>query len=270
MQHLRYSFLLLVAAFILPGCLQPNERDTAPTVQGQRIDEADELDLGSPSASIDPDESEEQQPVDTEQTKNPHTLDKAKWNATSLDRNDLDNWQIIRFGGEGKVFSKDGVLNLDLGSPMTGVKYTGKVEKLFGPELENYAITLKAKRVEGIDMFLGLTFPVGKKGHVSLILGGWAGAVTGISNLDGMNASENATTQYHAFKDNQWYDVKILLTEEKIECWLGDKKIVDEPRADYDSFTTHGSVTDTVPFGLFTYGTWGAYKDFKVWTPKKP
>ena len=178
---------------------------------------------------------------------------------------ELTNWEKIQFGGEGKIFVKDGELNLDLGSPMTGLKYTGDLTRLFGEDLENYAITLQARRMEGVDMFLGLTFPVGKDGHVSLVLGGWAGAITGISNLDGLNASENSTTQYHAFKDKQWYKVKVLLTKEKIECWLDDKKIVDEPRADYEKFTTHGAVIDTVPFGIFTYATWGAYKDVKVW-----
>jgi len=176
----------------------------------------------------------------------------------------LTDWKKINFGGEGRITYDNGVLNLDRGSPMTGLVYTGDPKKVFGESLEDYTITLKAKRVEGIDIFLGLTFPVGTDGHVSLVLGGWAGAISGISNLDGANASENATTKYHAFKENQWYDVKIRLTD-KIECWLDDKKIVDEPRADYTEFTTHGSVVDTVPFGLFTYSTWGAYKDLKVW-----
>lgn len=177
---------------------------------------------------------------------------------------ELTEWKEVKFGGEGRITYEDGVLNLDMGSPMTGLVYTGDPEKVFGESLENYTITLKAKRVEGIDIFLGLTFPVGTDGHVSLVLGGWAGAISGISNLDGANASENATTKYHAFEDNTWYDVKIRVTD-KIECWLDGKKIVDEPRADYTRFTTHGSVVDTVPFGLFTYSTWGAYKDLKVW-----
>jgi hypothetical protein len=113
-----------------------------------------------------------------------------------------------------------------------------------------------------------VTFPVGKEGHVSLVLGGWAGAITGISNLDGLNASENATTQYHAFEDKQWFDVKILVTEEKIQCWLDSKQLVDVKRVDYKKYDTHGAVADTKPFGMFSYGTWGKVRDMKVWKLK--
>lgn len=177
----------------------------------------------------------------------------------------LGDWEPINFGGEGDVLHKDGQLTLDYGNPLTGVIYTGKIEDVFGKDLENYAITLEAQRVEGTDMFLGLTFPVGRVGHVSLVLGGWAGAITGLSNLDGLNASENDTTKFMAFEDKRWYGVKVLVTPEKIECWLDDKQLVDVKRADYKAYTTHGAVIDTVPFGIFTYGTWAAYRNMKVW-----
>jgi len=184
--------------------------------------------------------------------------------APSLINQDLDNWQNISFGGEGEVYYRDGALNLDMGNTLTGVKYTGDIAELFGPDMENYEIALQAKRVEGQDIFMGLTFPVGSEGHVSLVLGGWAGAVTGISCLDGLNAAENSTTKFRRFEDNQWYDVRIRLTTEKIECWIDDEKIVDELRADYNEFAVHGAVSDTVPFSLFTYGTWGAFRDLRV------
>lgn len=184
--------------------------------------------------------------------------------AVSFFKDGMGKWETIQFGGEGTVFLKDGELNLDMGGPLTGVQYKGDLEDVFGKGLDNYTISLMAQRKEGIDMFLGLTFPVGKDGHVSLVLGGWAGAITGISNLDGLNASENSTTKYFGFKDKHWYAVKVRVTPEKIEAWLDDEQIVDEGRADYTEFDTHGAVVDTKPFGLFTYGTWGAYKDFKV------
>ena len=177
----------------------------------------------------------------------------------------MDQWQSINFGGEGDVIYKDGALDLDYGNPLTGVLYKGDIVKLFGEDLENYVITCQAQRVEGVDMFLGVTFPVGKDGSVSLVLGGWAGAITGISNLDGLNASENDTTQYHNMPEGQWFKVKIMVTTEKIECWLDDKKLVNVKRSDYEKFDTHGAVVDTKPFGLFNYSTWGRVKNLKVW-----
>ena len=177
----------------------------------------------------------------------------------------MENWESIAFGGEGEVSFKDGELNLDMGF-MTGALYKGDAAKLFGESLENYEITLDAKRVQGLDMFLGLTFPVGKDGHVSLVLGGWAGTVNGISSLDGLNGSENATTTYKegGYESDKWYPVRIRVTSKKIECWLEDKQIVDVDRADYSKYDTHGMVVDSKPFGLFTYETWGAYRDLKV------
>jgi len=114
-------------------------------------------------------------------------------------------------------------------------------------------------------MFLGVTFPVGKEGHVSLVLGGWAGAITGISNLDGLNASENKTTQYHNMPEGQWFKVKIMVTSDKIQCWLDDKQLVDVSRDDYEEYDTHGAVVDTKPFGMFSYSTWGRVKNLKAW-----
>jgi hypothetical protein len=178
---------------------------------------------------------------------------------------DLGPWKPIQFGGEGEVFMKDGELNLDMGT-MTGVKYAGDIKKLFGEDLENYEITLKAKRVEGLDIFVGLTFPVGEAGHVSLVLGGWGGVVNGISNLDGGNASENKTTTFKegGYEPNQWYDVRVRVTDKAIACWLDGKQIVDVNRADYSGYDTHSMVLESKPFGLFTYETWGAYKDLMV------
>ena len=177
----------------------------------------------------------------------------------------MDQWQPINFGGEGDVYFRDDALNLDYGNPLTGVIYEGDLPALFGEGLENYAITLQTQRVEGVDMFLGLTFPVGQDGHVSLVLGGWAGAITGISNLDGLNASENETTQYHNMPEGQWFKVKIMVTDDAIQCWLDDKQLVDVDREDYEDYDTHGAVVDTKPFGMFSYSTWGRVKDMKVW-----
>lgn len=177
----------------------------------------------------------------------------------------LTDWKPINFGGEGDVYYNDGGLNLDYGNPLTGVVFTGDLDALLGQNKDNYAITMRAQRVEGVDMFLGVTFPVGNAGHVSLVLGGWAGAVTGLSNLNGLNASENSTTQYHAFEDKRWYKIKILVTEHKIQCWKDDDLLVDIDRADVTTYDTHVAVTDSKPLGLFSYGTWGKVRDMKVW-----
>jgi hypothetical protein len=190
---------------------------------------------------------------------------KPKAKPVSLLKGAMDEWKVANFGGEGDVYFKEGKLNLDYGNPLTGLTYAGDIDALLGDTKDNYAITLTAQRVEGVDMFLGVTFPVGDEGHVSLVLGGWAGAITGLSNLDGLNASENDTTQYHNMPEGQWFDVKIRVTPEKIECWLDDKQLVDVMRDDYEIYDTHSAVVLTKPLGLFSYDTWGRVKNVKVW-----
>ena len=68
--------------------------------------------------------------------------------------------------------------------PATGIRSTAVIPK------SNYEIRLEAKRTDGNDFFCGLTFPV-QEGFATLIVGGWGGGVTGISNIDGF-ATEQA------------------------------------------------------------------------------
>ncbi len=95
----------------------------------------------------------------------------------------LDGWKLTKFGGDGEVEVVEGELILNQGGPLTGVTWTKAFPKV------DFEISLEAQRVEGTDFFVGLTFPV-RDSHASLIVGGWAGSVVGISSLDGRDASE--------------------------------------------------------------------------------
>ena len=70
-------------------------------------------------------------------------------------------------------------------------------------------------RVEGSDFFVGLTFPV-RDSHASLIVGGWAGSVVGISSIDGRDASENETTEVMKFKNGQWYKFRLRVRADRL------------------------------------------------------
>ena len=90
-------------------------------------------------------------------------------------------------------------------------------------------MVLEGKRVDGRDFFCTTTFPVGDS-FCSLVVGGWGGMVTGISSINGADASENETTGSMEFKNDKWYKVRIRVTEKKIEAWIGDEKVVDVER----------------------------------------
>jgi N-acyl-D-amino-acid deacylase len=140
-----------------------------------------------------------------------------------FDGKTLDNWQATKFGGDGGVRVEEGRIVLDMGvADLTGITWTG-------PALPktNYELSLQAMRLDGNDFFAGITFPVADS-FCSLILGGWAGSVVGLSNIDGMDASENETSQIVAFDDRRWYDVRIRVTPDKIQAWLDERQIIDQ------------------------------------------
>lgn len=133
----------------------------------------------------------------------------------------LEHFEVPQFGGDGEVVVKDGVISMGQGVMLTGITY--KKDDL--PKT-NYELTWEAKRTMGIDFFAAATFPVGDS-YCSFIPGGWGGAVVGLSNIDGEDASSNETTKYLAFKDDQWYQFKLRVTPKKIEAWIDGKQLVD-------------------------------------------
>jgi hypothetical protein len=177
-----------------------------------------------------------------------------------FDGKTLKGWKEltkIDFLHHGKVTVKDGEIVIGMGEPMTGIKWVGQPL----PKV-NYEVTLEARRKEGMDFFCGMTFPV-KKSHCSLILGGWGGSLTGLSSLDGFDASENETTNVADFKEGQWYKVRVKVTEKKIETWLDDEKIVDAEIEDRQ-VSVRWEMEQMPPFGFATYMTTGGVRNIVI------
>jgi len=173
-----------------------------------------------------------------------------------FDGRSLAGWKVPKFGGDGEVSVKDGTIVLGMGDPMTGITWAGELPR------EDYELTLEAKRTKGIDFFATTTFPVGKD-HVSFVTGGWAGTVVGISCVDFYDASDNITTQFMSFKDNQWYKIRIRVSEPKIECWIGDEKMVNLVRKGH-KFDTRMEVDLNKPLGFSSYATEGVLRNIRI------
>ena len=124
-----------------------------------------------------------------------------------------------------------------LGVDLTGVSTNRKLPKT------NYQVDLDAMRVNGSDFFVGLTFPVKDK-PCSLICGGWGGGVCGLSSIDGMDASENATTTYRGFEKGKWFHIRLRVHDKRIQAWIDDKQIVDQDIAARGSDRSAGGETD--------------------------
>lgn len=148
---------------------------------------------------------------------------KAEGKITKLfDGKTLKGWKINEKGyyeDHGEVSVKEGEILLAKGDPATGIVLASQPPKM------NYEIRVEAKRVEGSDFFCGLTFPVGDT-HQTLIVGGWGGGVTGLSNVDGMAAVENDTTGYTEFENNKWYKIRVRVEPKAIRVWVDDEKII--------------------------------------------
>lgn len=178
-----------------------------------------------------------------------------------FDGKTLAGWKSPHFGGEGKVHVRDGAIVLERGSMMTGITWTGEVLR------DNYELTLEGRRLDGSDFFCTTTFPVGKD-PCTLVVGGWGGMVVGLSNVDGSDASENDTTKTMTFKDNQWYRVRIRVTDAAIEAWIDDKEMVNQPRKEH-AFDIRIECDLCRPLGISAWDTKSAVRNIRV-RPLKP
>jgi hypothetical protein len=173
-----------------------------------------------------------------------------------FDGRTLTGWRAPQFGGEGKVSVKRGAIVMELGSMMTGVTWTGEVIR------DNYELRLEGKRLDGSDFFCTTTFPVGKD-PCSLVVGGWGGAVVGLSSVDYADASENPTSKTVGFKNDRWYKIRIRVSDAAVEAWIDDAMVVDQPRKDH-KFTIRIECDQCRPLGISTWCTTGAVRNIQV------
>ena len=177
-----------------------------------------------------------------------------------FDGKTLGQWKSTPFGGEGKVYVKDGQIILEMASAdLTGITWAGKVEDL--PKID-YEISLEAMRADGSDFFCGLTFPY-KDSHASLICGGWGGGLVGISSFDNMDASQNETSSFYQFENNRWYRIRLRVTEGSMQAWIDGKRVVNADVRDR-KVGVRMEVDASRPLGIATWHTKGALRNIKM------
>jgi hypothetical protein len=174
-----------------------------------------------------------------------------------FDGKTLANWTPTKFVGAAPVKVENGQIVLEAGADLTGITWAG-------PELPttNYELSLQAMRVQGRDFFAGVTFPVADS-FCSLILGGWGGQVIGLSSINGMDASENDTSQSIEFESGRWYDVRIRVTPAKIEAWLDNRQIIDLALEEKE-ISTRLEVERSKPLGIASWRTKAALRGIKL------
>ena len=217
------------------------------------------LNLSLVAQETKPDSKPEAKPAATSPAEKPteKSAEKEGWKPL-LEEKSLEGWEATNYGGEGKVAIADHVLTMEMGDPLTGITY----KRVF--PTTNFEIELEARRMEGSDFLCGLTFPVGEK-HCSFIAGGWGGGVLGISSVDGFDASENSTTQFMDFKNNQWYRFKVRVDDKAILAFIDDKKVVEQEIEGHE-FSVRGEVLANRPLGYCAFQSKVQVRNFK-WRP---
>ncbi len=188
--------------------------------------------------------------------------DKGDW-VPLLRGSELTPWEKTNFGGEGDVTVKDGLLTLHIGAPLTGVTYTAK-----GFPKDNYVLRWEARRTSGQDFFAGVTFPVAEE-YCSFVGGGWGGSLTGLSSIDGYDASENETTGTKEFKNDQWYKFRIEVIPASIKVWIDDEEVVNVER-EGKQFSVRIEMGRCEPLGYCTYDCTAEIRNWEFRTLDAP
>jgi hypothetical protein len=182
--------------------------------------------------------------------------DGAGWKEL-FDGKSLAGWTPGDFYGAGKVPVKDGAIVMEKGKIMNGVTYTkGDFPKI------DYEVMLEGKKLAGSDFFCTTTFPVGDS-FCSLVVGGWGGQLVGLSSIDSQDASMNETRTDKEFNANQWYQIRIRVSQKRIEAWIDKDKLVDLDTTDR-KISIRIECNASKPFGIATYETVGAVRNIRV------
>lgn len=199
-----------------------------------------------------------EEPKPTGATAKPAALgkDPYQWNYL-FDGKTMKGWKAPKIGGEGEVTVQDGAIVLGLGESMTGVAWDGgELPKV------DYELTLEGKRTQGVDFFCTTTFPVADS-WCSFVVGGWAGTVVGLSSVDYYDASDNQTTGFMTFNQNQWYRIRIRVTKDRIQAWIDDEKKVDLATKDH-KISIRFECDLCKPLGVSSWCTEGRIRDIRL------
>jgi len=178
-----------------------------------------------------------------------------------FDGKTLDNWEVVDIGGSGQVEVEGGLMIINQGDSLSGVVYKKAAEL----PMTNYEISLSAKRLQGVDFFCGLTFPVGSmQTCATLICGGWGGSVTGISSIDGTDASNNATGTYQKYEDDVGYQSRLRVTLKNISVWINDHQVVDQDIENRKIGLRPGPIESYQPLAISTYNTTAAIRNLRL------
>ncbi len=176
----------------------------------------------------------------------PEGLQSAVWRQL-YDGADLSSWELGVYGESDEYEVLEGGVVIPQTAALAGMTFRGALPTA------PYRLSVEATRRYGADFFLGVTFPVAGD-HLTLVLGGWGGMVSGLSSIDGLDASRNATRTLRHFPNGKRHEVEIDVTEAAVRV-----RVDGEP---FLSASLEGrevglrvDVEPSHPLGIATYAT---------------
>jgi hypothetical protein len=196
----------------------------------------------------------DEQPADAAPDSNSAVSAEAPWQSM-FDGQKLGGWKQSDFGGAADVTVEDGQIVIGFCDGCNGVTWTDEFPK------NDYELRLEAMRVDGNDFFCGLTFPVGQD-PCSLIVGGWGGAVVGLSSIDGRDAARNETTKRMGFERGRWYAIRLRVAGGRIQAWIDEQPVVDLATTGR-KISIRSEVTASKPLGIASWCTTAALRNIE-------
>jgi hypothetical protein len=146
---------------------------------------------------------------------------------------------------------------------MTGIRFLDWAA--LSLPVADYAIEYEAMREDGQDFFGTVTFPARSLDTcASLVIGGWGGALTGISCIDGFDASENSTRSEQKIENGQWHRFRVEVRSDEIRAWMDRRLIVAASISGRRPGLRTGDIEMCAPFGFATYATTGRVRGLVV------
>ncbi len=174
-----------------------------------------------------------------------------------FDGETLTGWEVTQFGGQGECLVEDGMIVVEPGFPLSGIHSTRD-----DLPTSTYEIELEAQKLDGNDFFCGLTFPVNES-HCSLIVGGWAGPVVGLSMIDDQDAASNETRKLMRFETGQWYRIRLRVLPDRIQTWIDDEPIIDLDLTGRN-LSVRNETLPSRPLGICSFQTKAAYRKISL------
>ncbi|MBM4036286.1 MAG: DUF1080 domain-containing protein [Planctomycetes bacterium] len=179
---------------------------------------------------------------------------------TSLfDGKTLDGWSPVeggRFGQVPAVHVEGGAIILPGDKCWTGLRRTQR------PPMANYEFEAEVMRVAGGGDFFYIVFPAEQE-RCAFIVGGWRGVVVGLDLVDAARADSNPTGTRATFEVGKWYAIRLRVTKEKVEAWIGGDKVVDLTRGAH-RLALSGEFVPAAPFAIFAIEARTAVRNIRL------